>query len=186
MELLKQEEFNECYFDGKHQTMRHNAGYSEYLQGQMFENIYHIFKNTIDFTNKKVLDICCAKGFLVEILRNNGIQAYGVDWSNYALDNAPENIRQYLYYGLLPEYLKNYPDNEFDLVVSSNSLCCFSDLEINTLVSEFNRISKEQCHLVSEEAPKKFYNSKSIIQWIEFDWKPGTIITNLNGINIIK
>lgn len=186
MELLTQDQYNDSYFDGKFAVYRHNAGYSTYEQGKIFQNIYTVFKSTIDFSNKKILDIGCAKGFLVELLRNDNHMAFGVDWSQYALTNAPESIKSYLFYGILPEYLKGFPDNEFDLVISSNFLCCFSNEDLNILIPELNRISKEQCHFVAEEANKNFYNSKLVTEWIQMDWKPGTIITNFNGMNIVK
>jgi ubiquinone/menaquinone biosynthesis C-methylase UbiE len=48
-----------------------------------------------------VLDIGCAKGFFVKDLADSlpGLQAYGLDISDYALRNAPADIRDRLYRG---------------------------------------------------------------------------------------
>ncbi len=43
-----------------------------------------------------VLDVGCAKGFLVRDLRKSGIHAYGIDVSEYALSDANPEIKPYL------------------------------------------------------------------------------------------
>lgn len=50
---------------------------------------------------KKVLDAGCAKGFLVEALRDRGIEAYGVDISEYAISEVRPDIRPYCRVGSL-------------------------------------------------------------------------------------
>ncbi len=43
---------------------------------------------------KKVLDAGCAKGFLVEALRDRGVEAYGIDLSEYAISEVRRDIRR--------------------------------------------------------------------------------------------
>jgi len=43
-----------------------------------------------------IIDYGCAKGFFVKALRRMGYQAYGVDISKYAIENADPEIKQYL------------------------------------------------------------------------------------------
>ena len=62
----------------------------------------------------RVLDAGCAKGFLVEAFREKGIQAYGVDISEYAIGQAHESIRPYLKVQSLTEEL----DSKYDLIIS--------------------------------------------------------------------
>ncbi|MEY4705461.1 MAG: hypothetical protein RL042_1666 [Nitrospirota bacterium] len=52
---------------------------------------------------KKVLDAGCAKGFLVEALRDRGIEAFGVDLSEYAISEVRPDIRPYCRVGSLTE-----------------------------------------------------------------------------------
>jgi len=47
------------------------------------------------FAPKRVLDVGCAKGFLVEHLRDLGVEAYGTDVSPYAISEAREDIRAF-------------------------------------------------------------------------------------------
>ncbi|HEX8803483.1 MAG TPA: methyltransferase domain-containing protein [Acidimicrobiales bacterium] len=42
-----------------------------------------------------VLDAGCAMGFLVEALRERGVEAYGVDISEYAISQVHESVREY-------------------------------------------------------------------------------------------
>ena len=42
--------------------------------------------------NDKVLDVGCAKGYLVYDFHQAGIDAYGVDISKYALSKCPKKI----------------------------------------------------------------------------------------------
>ena len=66
------------------------------------------------FHPSSVLDAGCAFGMLVEALRDLGVDAYGVDISEYALSQAREDIRPYLRQGSLAEPF----DRRYDLVIS--------------------------------------------------------------------
>jgi GT2 family glycosyltransferase len=48
-----------------------------------------------DFQPGTVLDAGCAMGFLVEALRRQNVEAYGVDISEYAIENVAETVRPY-------------------------------------------------------------------------------------------
>ena len=43
---------------------------------------------------KTVLDAGCAMGYLVEALRDRGVEAYGIDISEYALSQVRQDIQQ--------------------------------------------------------------------------------------------
>lgn len=65
-----------------------------------------------------VLDMGCAFGYLVSALRNKGVQAYGIDISEYALSQADEKIKPYVkVMSALDELPDNFP-KKYDLVVS--------------------------------------------------------------------
>lgn len=67
-----------------------------------------------DLKPKTVLDVGCAWGFLVESLRDRGIEAYGVDVSEFALEQARPDIRPHLSLGSV---LEPFPKQRYDLVV---------------------------------------------------------------------
>jgi glycosyltransferase involved in cell wall biosynthesis len=54
---------------------------------------------TSEYKPTSVLDAGCAMGFLVEALRNIGVEAYGVDISLYAIENVHPDIRPYCWVG---------------------------------------------------------------------------------------
>lgn len=65
-----------------------------------------------------VLDMGCAFGYLVSALRSKGVQAYGIDISEYALSQADENIKPYVkVMSALDELPSEFP-KKYDLVVS--------------------------------------------------------------------
>ena len=67
-----------------------------------------------DFSPKTMLDAGCAKGFLVECLRNKGVDALGIDISDYAISNAHESIRDYCRLASISDPL----DKMYDLIIS--------------------------------------------------------------------
>lgn len=67
-----------------------------------------------DIQPKTVLDAGCAMGFLVEGLRNLGVEAYGVDISDFAIENVDAGIRDYCWQGSIVE---PFP-RSYDLIVS--------------------------------------------------------------------
>jgi SAM-dependent methyltransferase len=64
------------------------------------------------FNPRTVLDAGCAKGFLVHALRQRGVDAWGVDVSEYAIANALEPVRPYVRVGSMTEPF----DRRYDLV----------------------------------------------------------------------
>jgi GT2 family glycosyltransferase/SAM-dependent methyltransferase len=58
---------------------------------------------------RTVLDIGCAKGFLVECLRDRGVEAYGFDVSEYAINEVRPDIKPYCWVGSGSDSIsKNY------------------------------------------------------------------------------
>ena len=86
MTILLPEEYDISYFDGKKQMYRHNAGYSSYerwyrnegnnSQGEFFRDTAKVLFDRYQLVGKKVLEIGCAKGFIVKDLRIYELQKY--------------------------------------------------------------------------------------------------------------
>jgi len=191
MPVLKPKEYDISYFDGKKTTYSHNAGYAEYKRwkrfgndfvpteestGEYFRDLALRLKNDYSLANKKVLELGCAKGFVVEDLREMGVDAYGIDVSQYAIDQASPAVKPYLTVADARTHLSTYKNKEFDVVFSRWFLSCIDDADLPNLIKEMNRISKLQVHIVREEMPPEFYNAKLGKEWLNFDWAKGTII----------
>lgn len=71
-----------------------------------------------DLQPKTVLDAGCAMGHLVAALRDRGVEAYGIDISEYAITHTREDIREYCFQGSLAEPMPEGLPEKFDLVVS--------------------------------------------------------------------
>ena len=95
------------------------------------------------------MDIGCGKAFLLHELKLilPGIKIVGTEISNYAIENAKEEVKNDL---ILQAAEKKYPfkNNEFDLAISLN---CFHNLQIFDLeiaLKEMQRVSKNKYLLV--------------------------------------
>ncbi len=98
----------------------------------------------------KVLDIGCGKGFLLYDFTKvvPGIEVTGIDISDYAIDNAKEEVKPFLQKG----HAKTLPfeDNHFDLVISINTLHNLYCNELFDALSEIQRVSKKHSYLCVE------------------------------------
>lgn len=71
---------------------------------------------TEHFHPQTVLDAGCAMGILVSEFSKQGVQAYGLDFSQYAVDNADPLIRSNCYCGSLAEPFPEGLPKHFDFV----------------------------------------------------------------------
>ncbi|MGK7893772.1 MAG: methyltransferase domain-containing protein [Xenococcus sp. (in: cyanobacteria)] len=101
--------YDNCYY-------QKCCGAPEYFHGNPhFEKFFdeiakHIIKN---LSPKTVLDAGCAIGFLVSKLRQRGVEAFGVDISEYAISKVPSDIKPYCWVG---SSTVNFP-RHYDLII---------------------------------------------------------------------
>ena len=93
------------------------------------------------FHPKTVLDVGCAYGELVKGLVDMGIEAYGVDGSEYAINNSVSSIRSKLFKVNLNSDKFPFNDKTFDVVGSFYSVEHIHD--INFFAKELQRILKD-------------------------------------------
>lgn len=98
----------------------------------------------------KILDVGCGKGFLLYdfTLIVPGIEVYGLDISQYAIDNSKEEIRDRLQVGSATSL--PYPDGEFDYVFSINTLHNLYNYELDQALREIERVGKKNKHICVE------------------------------------
>ena len=91
-----------------------------YTDAEFWGNYYAVMaKDIVEKLNPRtVLDAGCALGYLVAALRDLGVEAYGVDISEYAIANVREDIRPYCAVGSLLEPLPEVLPRKYDLVLS--------------------------------------------------------------------
>lgn len=110
-----------------------DADYFEKGTGTLFKKGYHkqmivdYWKPVLNYILKlyrpeRVLEVGCAKGFLIEELRSRGITAYGVDVSKYAISEAASEIKPFLKQCDVSNASLPYPEEFFDLILSFETL----------------------------------------------------------------
>lgn len=100
--------------------------------------------------NSSILDVGCGKGFLLyeftQVLP--GVRVAGIDISQYAVDNAKEEVKPFLRVG----NAKNLPfeDKSFDLVISITTLHNLYLHDLWQALQEIERVGKSGKYVVVE------------------------------------
>lgn len=99
---------------------------------------------------QKVLDVGCGKGFLLYELTRAvpGLEVAGIDISQYAVENAKEEVRPYLKQGLAQEL--PFGDDSFDLVYSITTLHNLYIFDLKKSVQHIQRVSKGNSYIMVE------------------------------------
>ncbi len=157
----KLQKFGKDYFDGKREY-----GYGGYYYNpKFFKNIVKkIIKHYKIKNGDKILDIGCAKGFMMyefkKLLPKSEI--YGVDISKYCKLNAIENIKKNIKVGTCTKI--PFKDNYFDLVISISTIHNLSKKEIPRAINEINRVGKKKS-FIRVKAYKNSKEKKFIDEW---------------------
>ena len=198
MSVLQPTEYDASYFDGSTQALAHNAGYSSYKRWKRHDGVDSLGEYWLDeakklldghnLTNLKVLEIGCAKGFLVQDLNDLGVDCYGLDVSDYAINTALDgatlarpDLANKFYVGDIRTALAQFGRNEFDVVFSMRLLECLEDVDLPDVISELNRISRKQIHILDEfsgnqAGAAQYYNGKPIEEWVTMKFSKGSIL----------
>lgn len=109
---------NNDYFDDKYYY--NCCGQKDYVNGDWSKKAFQrIARRIVDeFKPKSVFDAGCACGHLVAALRDFGVEAYGIDISEYAIKNIREDIRPYCAVASLASELPPSFPGRFDLVTN--------------------------------------------------------------------
>ncbi len=176
MGTLQKYEYDKSYFQGRESRYSHNGGYSDYdTMQQINEGIANKLFERFKLKDKKVLELGCAKGFLIKVLRDLEVEAYGLDFSEFAV-NCSE-VKEFITLGDARHFKElNFLEDGFDLIVSFNFLECLTEKEIINLVENLNKKSYQQCHRFNVGVNEKFYTRKQYEWWKNLPWKQGTIL----------
>jgi SAM-dependent methyltransferase len=129
------------YWDG---DRRVNYGGYRYMEGRWEKVARALAEHYGLKAGSKVLDVGCGKGFqLFELTRVvPGIEVYGIDISEYAIEHCKEEIRDRLQIGnatSLP-----FPDKHFDLVFSITTLHNLHNYDLDKALREVERVGKNK------------------------------------------
>lgn len=149
--------FGREYFDGDR-----TQGYGGYRYDGRWVAVAERFRDFYGLEpDQRVLDVGCAKGFLLHDLRHAvpGLRVAGVDVSAYALGQAMETVRPWLVRAsadALP-----FADRTFDLVISVNTVHNLERDACLRAIREMERVSRGGKYLqvdswLSEEQRQDF------------------------------
>ncbi|GLS22708.1 methyltransferase [Labrys miyagiensis] len=130
-------EYGELYFDGPR-----TYGYGGYRYDGRWVPVARDIIDHFDLKpGMRVLDVGCAKGFLVKdlMLACPGLEAFGLDISHYALTHCEKEVVGRLHLGsgdALP-----FPDDSFDCVISINTIHNFDRAGAERALREIQRLS---------------------------------------------
>ena len=149
------------YFDGDRLT-----GYGGYNYSPRFwtETVAHIkdFYNLDD--NSKILDIGCAKGYMMHDLSLliPGAEIKGVDVSNYAKENSIESMQD----NIVVANANNlpFPDDYFDLVIAINTLHNLPLIDCKQAFREISRVTDKDS-FVMNDAWRDAKGEENMLKW---------------------
>jgi GT2 family glycosyltransferase/SAM-dependent methyltransferase len=123
---------------------------------------------------RRVLDVGCAKGFLVESLRDRGVEAYGFDVSDYAISQVRADMKPYCWVASGTDAI----EGEFDLITCIEVCEHLPESEANETVRQ---LASHSDTILFSSTPSDFsepthVNVRPIIDWLrlfaEFGFAP--------------
>lgn len=131
--------FGQEFFDGDR-----SHGYGGFSYNPRFWQpvIPDISKHFNLDSSSSVLDVGCAKGFMLHDMREliSGIKVQGIDVSNYAIENSMTDIRSFVQVADARDI--PFPDKSFDVVISINTIHNLERKECGKALQEIERVSK--------------------------------------------
>ena len=155
-------QYGEMYFDGPREY-----GYGGYrYDGRWLPVARDIITHFQLKPGMRILDIGCAKGFLVKDLMIccPGLEAFGLDISDYALKQCPPDVMGRLHLGncvSLP-----FPDASFDAVLSINTLHNLERPALVTALKEITRVTRQNKAFVQVDSYRTPEQRELFLDWV--------------------
>jgi SAM-dependent methyltransferase len=169
--------FGREFFDG---DRRHGYGGFNYLP-RFWQPVIPTLREHFKLeAGTSLLDVGCAKGFLLHDLRQliPGIQVAGVDISDYAIDNSLASVREHLRVANATKL--PFPDRSFDVVLSINTIHNLELQACSQALREIQRVSRGKAFVTvdayrtNEEKERMFAwnltakTFMSVEEWVAF------------------
>jgi len=132
-------EFGRDFFDG---SRRHGYGGFNYNE-RYWNRVIPDFEQYWDLSRRDiVLDVGCAKGFMLYDMQRliPGIGVRGVDISQYAIDHAMEEVKEYCQVANATHL--PFDDNSIDVSISITTLHNLDQSGLEIALQEIERVSK--------------------------------------------
>ena len=137
-------EFGKAFFDGDR-----SHGYGGFSYNERFWTpVVPTFQEYYNLNSEsKILDVGCAKGFMLHDFKRliPGLEVQGIDVSEYAIENAKEEVKEYLQVADAREL--PFEDNSFDLVISITTLHNLNKEDMKIALKEIERVTKKDAFI---------------------------------------
>lgn len=152
-------QFGKEFFDG---DRRHGYGGFNYFS-RFWQPVIPTFKEHFGLSAaSSVLDIGCAKGFMLHDLAEliPGITVKGIDISEYAIENAIEDMKPHVKVG--DARVLEFGDDSFDVVIAINTIHNLNRNDCAQALREIERVSRGHAYVTvdayrTEEERKRMY-----------------------------
>jgi len=118
---------------------------NQYYQQRMFQHevkyaFFKIIAGTLvkKFSPKLVLDVGCAQGALVCAFNDLGVKAYGVDISEFAINQSPQSVRPALFSVDVDSKELPFEAQQFDMVTATSVIEHLQNY--NHIICEMKRV----------------------------------------------
>lgn len=123
--------------------------------------------------SETILDVGCSKGYFVKALRLLGFETYGTDISQYAIEHADTEIKDFV--RLVTADNPTPFNRSFDWVVTKDVLEHMDTESLHTFFEKYSDVSEKQYHVIPLGDQGKFripeyHLDKSHIQIHSEDW----------------
>ncbi|HLW59024.1 MAG TPA: class I SAM-dependent methyltransferase [bacterium] len=135
--------FGQEYFDGDR-----TQGYGGYHYDGRWIPVAKHMQEFYGLTREhRILDVGCAKGFLLSDLQRviPGVRIAGLDVSAYAIEHAMDGVKPFLVIGTADQL--PFPDKSFDLVISVNTIHNLELARCKQAIREMERVSRAHKYL---------------------------------------
>jgi SAM-dependent methyltransferase len=137
-------QFGRDFFDGNR-----NHGYGGFNYSSRFwQPVIPTFQQRWNLNkNSSVLDVGCAKGFMMHDLAEliPGVTVKGVDISEYAVAHAIDNMKSHVQVACATKL--PFPDKSFDITISINTVHNLEREECAMALQEIERVSRKGLYI---------------------------------------
>lgn len=132
-------QFGKEFFDGDRSVGYGGFSYHPRFWGPVIPDFQRHFGLDSD---SSVLDVGCAKGFMLYDMSRliPGIRVQGIDISQYAIDNAKDEVREHLEVGDAADL--PYEDDSFDVVISITTVHNLEYEACGRALAEIERVAR--------------------------------------------
>lgn len=153
--------FGKEFFDGDRNHGYGGFGYMSRFWQPVIPTFQEHFKMD---ENTKVLDVGCAKGFMLYDMSEliPGISVRGVDISEYAVENAKEEIKEFI--SVADARKLPFKDDSFDVVISINTIHNLDKEECAKALQEIERVSRGKS-FITVDAYRNDEEKEAMFAW---------------------